>query len=89
METETKLHEWESALDDYLLSAYGADGVSLSYVIHPNDSPYYTATIIAFNEIEVATVPLTSPAFDAQTLHLSTFGLIYTRTDVEGLDKAC
>ena len=65
LETEARWHEWEPALENYLSSTYGVDGVPLVYVIRPNDAPDRTTTFSDFNERAVANAPLTSPAFDA------------------------
>lgn len=65
LESESKWHDWEHAFDNYLSSAYGVDGVPLSYVTRPNDAPDRVSAFSDFNERAIACAPLNGAAFDA------------------------
>ena len=65
LETESKWHEWEQAMENYLSSTYGVDGVPLSYVIRDNDAPDRMTAFTDFNERAIACAPLSGAAFDA------------------------
>ena len=65
LETESKWHDWEQAMENYLSSTYGVDGVPLSYVIRDNDAPDRMTAFSDFNERATACAPLSGAAFDA------------------------
>lgn len=63
--SELKWHKREPAFKNYLLSAFGVDGVPLSYVIRSSDSPDHDGTFADFTDECTACAPLNRPAFDA------------------------
>ena len=52
--SEAKWLDWEHAFDNYLSSAFGVDGVPLSYVIRENQAPDHDATFQDFTDECVA-----------------------------------
>ena len=77
--TESKWHEWEEAMENYLNSTYGVDGVPLSYVIRPNDAADRVTTFTDFNDRAIACAPLTGPAFEADKRRVHQLLVAFTK----------
>ena len=69
--SEAKWNEWAPALENYLSSGFGVDGVPLSYVIRRNEVPDHAGTYPDFQDKCVACAPLVGAAFNAdkRTVH--------------------
>ena len=80
--SEAKWHEWEPAFENYLSSAFGVDGVPLSYIIRANDDPDHSTTFTDFTDECIACTPLSGPVFDADKRQVHQFLVSFTQGEL-------
>ena len=79
LESESKWNDWEPALENYLASGFGTDGVPLNYVVREKETPDAGATYADFTEECIACAPLSGPAYDADKRQVHQYIVSFTQ----------